>query len=108
MLKVIGKARQRDSARHEVNETQLLLSVSSRVSSCTDKNTFGSNRCSKMLRGSHENAIKTVQLLWLPRSKRVAHPRTGANLFDDRMRKKRTVGLGVFQINAVKLNDLIQ
>ena len=51
--------------------------------------------------------FKTVQLLLLPWSKRVAYPRTGANLFDNRMRKKRTVGLSVFQINDVKLIDLV-
>ena len=45
----VGTAKQQDSARHEVTETQLYLSVSSRVSSCTGKNTFGSNKCSKML-----------------------------------------------------------
>ena len=49
-----------------------------------------------MLCSFHENAIKTVQLLWLPWPKRVAYPRTGANLFDDRMRKKWIVGLSVF------------
>ena len=44
VFKVIGKSRQQDNARHEVNEIQFQLSVSSRVSSCTGKNTFGSNR----------------------------------------------------------------
>ena len=34
-------------------------------------------------------------------------PRTGANLFDDRMRKKRTVELAVFEIDAAKLIDLV-
>ena len=64
--------------------------------SCTSKNTFGSNRCSKMLCGSHENAIKTVQLLgsW---SKRVADSQTGANLFDDRLRKNSGVNFVIFK-----------
>ena len=61
-----------------------------------------------MLCDSHENAVELVQLLLLPCSKRVAGPWTGANLFDDHMHTKWTVGLCVFWINAVKLIDLVQ
>ena len=42
-----------------------------------------------------------------PLLKRAADPPTGANLFDDRMRKKWTDGLAVLEVNAVKLIDLV-
>ena len=48
-------------------------------------------------------ALKTKRLQqfsfygYLGQKIKVTDPRTGANLFDDHMRKKRTVGLSVFE-----------
>ena len=57
-----------------------------------------------MLCGSHENVIKTVQLLWLPLSKRAAYLRTGANLFDDHMRKKTDRSTQCFLITCYQID----
>ena len=39
--------------------------------------------------------------------KRAADPQTEANFFDDRTRRKWTVRLSVFEINVVKLIELV-